>query len=232
MIGFLTPELAKEFLKEFAKETVISIFRWLKGKKPDEVKRTGNGQVELKASGETKIVNINVFNLYGDSVIRDGLDKVTKPLREAAIERIKVKKDSTEQTVFDKEEADIFKAEPLALQTQSAEPLEGERDAVLVVSKLSFKEGVSWTFFERGAIVVAKIEDEQFWERVHSHEVTFGEGDLLKVRLFWEIQRRHHEIKQKNTILKVLDKLERPEQLQFDVESEKPKRRTHKRKVN
>lgn len=38
MIGFVTPELAKEFIKEFTKETVISIFRWLKGKKPDEVK--------------------------------------------------------------------------------------------------------------------------------------------------------------------------------------------------
>ena len=36
-------------------------------------------------------MNVNVFNLYGDSAIRDGLDKVTKPLREAAIERIAVK---------------------------------------------------------------------------------------------------------------------------------------------
>jgi hypothetical protein len=40
--------------------------------------------------------------------------------------------------------------------------MEGDRETVLVVSKLAFKEGSTSTFFERGAIVVAKIEDEQF----------------------------------------------------------------------
>lgn len=234
LVGFLPSELAKEFIKEFTKETVISIFRWLGGKKADEVKPAGTDKVELKSGNESRTVNVTVYNMYGDSVIREGLDKVTKPLRESAIERIAVKQDDTEQAVFEREEAEIFKAEPLQLEAPSDEPMGGERDAVLVVSKLSFKEGTSWTFFERGAIVVAKIEDEQFWERVHNHEVTFGEGDLLKVRLLWQIQRKHYEIKQKNTIVKVIEKLERPKQLEFGgVEAdEKPKRRTRKRKVN
>lgn len=233
-IGFLPPDLTREVLKEFTKETVIGLFRWLKGRKPDEVKPAGTDRLELKSGQESTTVNVNVFNLYGDSAIRDGLDKVTKPLREAAIERIAVKQNNAEQTVFEREEAEIFKAEPLQLTAPSAEPMEGERDAVLVVSKLSFKEGVSWTFFERGAIVVAKIEDEEFWRKVHNHEVTFGEGDLLKVRLIWEIQRKHHEIKQKNTIVKVIDKLERPKQLEIGVSTdhEKPKRRTRKGKIN
>ena len=96
--------------------------------------------------------------------------------------------------------------------------MEGEREAVLVVSKLSFKEGSTWTFFERGAIVVAKIEDEQFWEKVHKHELVFGEGDLLKVRLAWKIQEKKRQLKQKNTIVRVLEKLERPKQLRLDVD--------------
>lgn len=63
---------------------------------------------------------------------------------------------------------------------------------------------------------MAKIEDEEFWEKVHKHEVTFGEGDLLKVRLAWEIREVHGQLKQKNTILKVLEKVERPKQMRLD----------------
>jgi hypothetical protein len=59
-------------------------------------------------------------------------------------------------------------------------------------------------------------EDEDFWEQVHKHEVTFGEGDLLRVRLTWKIQEKHHELKQKNIIVKVLEKLERPKQMRLD----------------
>ena len=218
MIGFLPPDLTREFLKEFTKETVIGLFRWLKGKKPDEVKPAGSGgQVEVKSGSEIRTVNINIVNLYGDAAIRDGLDKLTKPLREADIERITVKGDNEEQAVFERGEAEIFKAEPLQLESASAEPMQGEREAVLLVSKLSFKEGVAWTFFERGATVVAKIEDEQFWEKVHKHELVFGEGDLLRVRLSWEIQEKSNgQFKQKNTILSVIEKVERPKQLRLD----------------
>ena len=178
-------------------------------------------------------MNVNVFNLYGDSAIRDGVDKVTKPLREAAIERIAVKQNNTEQSFLEREEAEYFKAEPLQLESPSAELMEGEREAVLVVSKLQFKEGSTWTFFERGAVVTAKIEDEQFWERVHKHEFLFGEGDLLKVRLAWEIQEKHHQLKQKNTIVRVLEKLERPKQLRLDVgkDDKQSKRPTRKFKI-
>lgn len=182
LIGFLPKELATEFAKELVKDTVIGLFRWLRGKKPDEVKPIDNDKVEIRSGNEVETVNVNVFNLYGDSAIRGGLDKLTSPLREAEIDRIIVKQDGTEQTVFEKSESGYFEAEPLRLESD-AEPMGGEREAVLIVSKLSFKEGTNWTFFERGATVVAKIEDAEFWEEVHKHAVTFGEGDLLKVRL-------------------------------------------------
>ena len=216
LIGFLPAELAKEFIKDFSKETVIGLFKWLKGKKPDDVKRVDNDEVQIKAGQENKTVSTTVYNMYGDSAIRLGLDKLTAPLREAQIDRIAVKQDNTEQTVFEKSEAEYFEAEPPLQLEVDEQAMEGERDAVLVVSKLSFKEGTNWTFFKRGATVVAKIEDEEFWGKVHQHTVTFGEGDLLKVRLAWKIQQKQHQLKQKNTIVKVIEKLERPKQLHLD----------------
>lgn len=212
-IGLLSTDIGKEVVKDILKETVVGLFKRWGGKKPDEVKPVDPETVELKRGNESVTVNVNVYNMYGDSAIRAGLDKITNPLRQAEIDRIIVKQEGKEQTVFEKEEAKCFEAEPLRLQPDE-EPMEGERDAVLVVAKLSFKEGTNWTFFERGATVVAKIKDEQFWEKVHKHELTFGEGDVLKVRLAWEIQR--HPPKQKNIIVKVIEKVDHPKQMRLD----------------
>jgi len=39
LIGFVPTEVAKEFARKFAKDTVVGLFKWLRGKKPDEVKK-------------------------------------------------------------------------------------------------------------------------------------------------------------------------------------------------
>lgn len=216
LIGFVPAEVAKEFAKEFAKDTVVGLFKWLKGKKPDEVKKVENDAVELTSGRESTTVNVNVFNLYGDSAIRQGLDKLTGPLRHAEIERISVKKDNVQQAIAEKSEAEYFEAEPpLRLETDE-EQMEGERDALLVVSKLSFTEGSTWSFIERGATLVAKIEDQGFWDKVHQHTLTFGEGDRLRVRLKWTIVRRRSKLTPKNTIVKVHEVLEHPKQMRLD----------------
>jgi hypothetical protein len=92
---------------------------------------------------------------------------------------------------------------------------EGERDTVLVVSKLSFTEGTTWTFFERGAVVSGKIEDETFWADVHAHKLKFGEGDMLRVRLYWKIERKR-KLVQKNTIIRVYEMIESAKKMRFD----------------
>src|SRR6266852_560381 len=85
IIGFVPRDLMKEVAKDLAKETVIGLFKWLKGKKPDEAKPTSSGEMELKSGQESRVVNVNVYNLYGDSAIRAGLDRLTSPLRQADI---------------------------------------------------------------------------------------------------------------------------------------------------
>jgi hypothetical protein len=91
---------------------------------------------------------------------------------------------------------------------------------VLIVSKLSFTEKSTWTFLERGATVVAKIEDEEFWQNVHQHKVTFGEGDRLRVRIHWTTVRRRGNLTAKNTITKVREVIVGQKQMRLDREEE------------
>lgn len=194
--------------------SLVDLWKWLKGKKPEKVNRVGNN-TEITIGANKKIVNNIVYNLYGDSAIRAAFGQATEPLRRPGINRISVKQDGTEQVAFEREEAPYFEPAPLQLEGDSS-PNEGERDALLIVSKLSFKEGTTWTFFERGGSVVAKIVDKEFWQKVHRHVVTFGEGDSLRVRLKWRVFRKNDKLVQKNDILTVYQVEERPKQMRFD----------------
>jgi hypothetical protein len=195
-------------------ESLVDLWKWLKGKKPDKVTQVGNN-TEITFGQNKKTVNNVINEFYGDSAIRAAFGHATQPLRHAGIERISVKQAGVEQVAFEKEEAPYFEPEPLQFEQDSV-PTEGERDAVLIVSKLSFKEGSTWTFFEQGATVVAKIEDKKFWGEVHQRAVTFGEGDRLKVRLHWEVIEKNGKLTQKNKIPKVYQVLERPKQMRLD----------------
>lgn len=208
IIGFVSKN------KDAIKDSLIELYKWLRGNKPDKFNPVGNKTVEITFGQNKKAVTTEVFNLYGDSAIRLALEKLTNPLRQEAIDRIAVRQDGTEQTSIERTEAPYFQTEPVLLEAETS-PTEGERETVLVVSKLSFKEGTTWTFFERGAIVNAKIEDEEFWGRVHAHKLVFGEGDMLRVRLRWKIERKR-TLAQQNTITKVYELLEQPKQLAFD----------------
>jgi hypothetical protein len=206
IIGFVSKH------KEEIKESVIKLYKFLRGKKADKVEQVGGNSVEITFGQNKKTVTTNVYNLYLDGTARAGFAKLVKPLNRG-VDRIAVKQNGDEQVVIEKSEAEYFETQ-FELETDNS-PTEGERDAVLTVSKLSFKEGVTWTFFERGSIVIAKIEDEEFWANVHKHKITFGEGDRLRVRLRWKIERKK-KLVQSNVISKVYEVLESPKQLQFN----------------
>lgn len=190
--------------KEAVKDSLIELFKWLRGKNPDKTLQVGDNNTEITFGVNKKIVNNLTLNLYGDPGIREGLSRLTGPLREAAIERIAVRRDGTEQTSIEKSEAEFFEPGPLDL-TSDDSPMQGERNAMLIVSKLSFTEGTTWTFLERGAIVNATIQDEGFWRQVHEHKVTFGEGDRLRVRMAWVTVRKRSKLTAKNRIVKVYE---------------------------
>lgn len=146
------------------------------------------------------------------------MGRLTSPLREAEIERITVKQDGNEQSAIEKSEEEYFEQpESLELESDSS-PMEGQREAFLIVSKLSFVEGTTWSFIEKGATLVAKIEDENVWEKVHQYKFRFGEGNRLRVLLHWRViqAKRSRKLIPKNIILKVYEVVEHPVQMRIE----------------
>ena len=207
LIGFLKngEELA---------ESLIDLWKWLRGKKPDKVNKSGDN-TEVTFGVNKKTVSNVVYNLYGDLAIRAAFGKAIEPLRREGIDRIAVRQKNVEQVAFDKEEVGYFEPELLQMEPDCT-ATEGERDAVLIVSKIAFSESSTWSFFEQGGTVVATIEDQEFWRNLHDHSIMFGEGDRLKVRLLWKVEEKGGRLKQKNTIIRVHQVLDRPKQMRLD----------------
>ena len=78
---------------------------------------------------------------------------------------------------------------------------------------------------------MAKIEDQEFWQKVHQRVVAFREGDSLRARLRWEVIEKNHKLVQKNSILRVYRVMKRAKQMRLDggkddeVKPERPGRK-------
>jgi hypothetical protein len=194
--------------------TVLDLLKRLQGEKPKEVTKVDGNSVNLKMGDNNNIVVNNIaFQLSQDSAIAEGFRRVTSPLRRADIDRIIIREDDKQQVTIEKQEAGYFEGEPLALQAESS-PLEGKDETVLIVSKLSFVEGTTWSFIQNGSTLTAKIEDSEFWANVHKNNLRFGEGDRLRVVLHWKIVKtRSGKLVPRNTILKVYEVMAQPVQL-------------------
>ena len=115
---------------------------------------------------------------------------------------------------MNKDDAPAFKVGELSPEEEV--PLNGERDAVLTISKLSFREGTKWSFFEEGSTLTASIDDEDFFRQVHDRKLKFADGDSLHVHLRWQLHERNGRLVASNIITKVHRVLGKMRQLRLD----------------
>ena len=123
-------------------ESLLDLYKRLKGEKPKDAKKIDGNNVELTLrDGNKVVVNNNVFHLHNDPVIVKGFERLTTPLRRAEIDRIIVKHAATEQVVIEKSEAEYFEAARFQLEAENE--TEGQQETILIVSKVSFVEGTT-----------------------------------------------------------------------------------------
>lgn len=96
VIGFIA--------RDTLKESLIGLYKWLRGGSPERAVRVGEN-IEITCGQNKKTVSNVVYNLYGDSAIREGLARLTGPMRSAAVDRISVREDGVERLSIEQEEA-------------------------------------------------------------------------------------------------------------------------------
>lgn len=167
---------------------VFGILRMIKGRIIG-FKRNADGSTTIT----TETGNVYNFPQAQNSVItiienapaRNAAAAVTKELRDKpGLDEIRIERPNQEPLVITKGEAQEMPE--WAVDMAEPEPLnETEFEAVLIPLQPTLDPRYMARFMMAGSdqIIRARIEDETYWRRIHSHEEGFLEGDTMRVRL-------------------------------------------------
>jgi hypothetical protein len=155
---------------------VIQVVRWLKGRRIARQVILQDGNTTLVAEdGEQLSVDSTVARLVDDPSIRQPLEKFTEPLREEGVDEIRFEERPGEPL----ERITATEGESFTVGAGSEPSSSDTFRATYQIKRLFFDHGRKWRLSNGAQTIQAEIEDEAFWQRVNSSEVSFAKEDYL-----------------------------------------------------
>lgn len=162
---------------------LIAVVRWLKGRRPSEVRFQDNRVVfVLRTETTEEVLEADVLTgrLYQTRVVRQALVKVLRPLARDGIDVFMAGMDRKVTALVHNHELPWF-------ETSAADP-DIVSDSVatgvlLQVESAVFKDGNKWRVHDGDKPFHVEISDESFRRRVETGLERFGKGDILVVDL-------------------------------------------------
>ena len=164
---------------------VIWLIKWLRGRKPDDVKSVSKGTVRITVEGEAKDVHSAVWKLAGNAAIRRSLAKVVSdPLSQSGVEKFTVSDDGRSEAVHQSE------SQYFQMSSGPDDPIIDEtRRQAFRIEALRFTDG-KWRLSDGGNALSARMNDQDFIGRVARNEIAFSKDDVLmcdvRTRQFYE----------------------------------------------
>lgn len=167
----------------FGENGLLPLLKWLKGRKPDEIRENPDGSVEMSSGGETiTFNNVQVVNLYKNCLIGENVEKISKPLKSPGMDALELRLSGDSPSFqIEKDEVGYFKVPEMALEEQLYN--EDSIESWFTIRLLSFKEGNKWRLALGDNDLLVSIEDEEFLSKINSNTEAFKKGDKLKIRL-------------------------------------------------
>lgn len=155
---------------------VIQVVRWLRGRRVARQIILQDGNTTLVAEdGEQLDVDSTVARLVDDPTIRQPLERFTEPLRDDGVEEIRFEESAGEPI-----ERIVSDEAPSFTASAGAEPSSSDTfRATYQIKRLFFDRGRKWRLSNGAQTIQAEIEDEDFWRRVETSEVSFARDDYL-----------------------------------------------------
>jgi hypothetical protein len=163
---------------------LFGVVKWIRNRKIKRTSTEGNKTtltVEDDKGEETIEISNEIAELLKNYKVREGLEKVVKPLKADGIEELKSEYNNVRHTIVEKNEASYCNVP----KDEGEQINEYETTVFFSIRTLSFQEGNKWTLFdgEGQSSYSVKITDREFLQRVHDNREFFSEGDILKIRL-------------------------------------------------
>lgn len=164
----------------------IGTVRWLRGRTPARIDRGPEQATIIMHEGDSITVNIQVAQVIMNTTIRADLEGIVEPLKRPGIDDFRLESGVAPTQTVVRDEVDYFRAPTVADELLLDEEV---TDVVQVVAPY-FAPGHKWEFaLAGGERFWARIADGKFLKAVARHEVSFGAGDALKVRMKFRVTR-------------------------------------------
>lgn len=201
---------------------LIGVVKWLRNRKIKKAKRKEDNVTILTVEDENGEESIEVPNEVADLIrnykVREGLEKMVRPLKAEGIEEVKTEYKGARETVVEKKDSIYYDA-----PKDSGEQVnEYETTVYFSIRTLSFQEGNKWMLYdgEGQTTFHVKITDQKFLERVHESQEAFSEGDILKVRLKTIQYETAKGLKTEYEVTKVLEHRTPQRSMQIDFDTQ------------
>lgn len=161
--------------------SLIKLIKKSKGRKVERVESLGDGNVNLFFEGDnngTVVIN-NVYQLFNARSVKGKLARLTKPLRDVGIEKIRSKEKGVVVEEITQNEAGYFSD----TDSEDNELKRMEYDIVLTVQQVNFKKGNKWKLSDGRRTDWYAIQDEAFSSDVDEGKVSFAKGDMLDAKV-------------------------------------------------
>lgn len=162
-------------VKKTALPGLFSVLTWLKGRAIERVEMREHIAV-IHVQGELLEIELQVLTLLRDVSVRQGCEKVLRPMENAGITSFSVGDDTGAVS----QRVETAQRAWFATPQVADELLVNEvRKMVFSIVALAFKDENKWRLHDGASTLHAVINDAEFLARVDANQVNFAKGDIL-----------------------------------------------------
>jgi hypothetical protein len=196
-----------------------SLFRFIKRLRGRQIPKEGvifqnHGIIQIIIPGDDPIqISRDVLNLANDPSIRKSIEGAIAPLNRNGIDFIEFCEGSDKCERVIKDDIQFYQAGEIGQELL----IDNEREAVISIVRLSFKQEHKWSFTDGAARITALIDDQDFWTRIQAGQ-RFAKGDQLRVKIRTKTTRTPSgDLKSEYRISRVLEYIAKryPHQINF-----------------
>ncbi len=201
--------------------SIFSLIKWLRDRKIKTAEHKDNKVILHLDDGDIVVTTSNIMKIYVNADCRKSIEKVLLPLKNEGIESFELR-DPThrqEQSSIEsihKDELPYFKAPPVdSVEEEETSP---EQELTVKITSITFEKGNKWRLTDGNNTFWAKIEDEIFLSRVDRGDISFTNGDMLRIRYYVRQTVKNESLSSEYIVTNVLELKKRPEQIKLDFD--------------
>lgn len=210
-----------------ANDVVVGVFSLIKKIRNRHIKKIepkGENKVILHIGDtETIVTSKDTLKVFMNINCREAIEKVVKPLEKDGIDSFELRNpdelnNKEPLEIIQKDEVSYFKA-PTLKQEEEKEILP-EREITVKITSLTFDKNNKWRLTDGNNTFWAKIEDNEFLNKVENGEISFSNGDMLRIAYYIQQTLKNDALSSEYIVTKVLELKKRPDVITLDFYEE------------